>query len=183
MKMSVMKKKRVNKKNIHKKKVNSAELFWSTAIQVVVIALVVAIVLLNVFNHVMPVARYYGTGMEPTLHDRQILFIWKTDRVEAGDMVLFYYNNKVLVRRVICEGGKQISIDEMGTVFINAEELEEPYLEQKSLGQCNISFPCNVPIGQFFVMGDARDKAMDSRLQEIGTIAKERIIGKVLFAF
>ncbi|MBQ7795174.1 MAG: signal peptidase I [Lachnospiraceae bacterium] len=151
--------------------------------KIVIAALLVAILLLNLFTHVMPVMRYYGTGMEPTLHDRQILFVLKTDELKEGDIAVFYYNNKVLVRRVVCEGGKQISIDKAGNVSVNGQLLEEPYLTEKSLGQCNIEFPLNVPMGQYFVMGDVRDEAMDSRLSEIGTISKERMIGKVLFAF
>lgn len=157
--------------------------FWPAAIRVILTALLVALVLFNLFTHVMPVVRYYGKGMEPTLQNRQVLFVLKTDRVKEGDIILFYYNNKVLVRRVICEGGKQISIDDTGLVSINGEVIEEPYLAETSLGQCNVSFPYNVPVGQVFVMGDAREKAMDSRLEEIGTVTSERIIGKVLFAY
>ena len=151
--------------------------------KIIIVALIVAILILNLFTQVMPVMRYYGAGMEPTLHDRQIIVVWKTNELKEGDIAVFYYNNKVLVRRVICVGGKQIFMDESGIVSINGETLQEPYLEKHSLGQCNITFPFNVPTGQYFVMGDVRDQAMDSRLAEIGTISKERMIGKVLFAF
>lgn len=118
--------------------------------------------------------------MEPTLHNNQILIIRKTNRVGPGDMVACYFNNKVLVRRVICEGGNSISIDETGAIKINNELLDEPYVEAPSLGQCNISFPYTVSVGRYFVMGDNREIAMDSRLSEIGTISADRILGKII---
>lgn len=148
-----------------------------------IITLVIVVVLLNLSAHVLPVVRYYGSGMEDTLHNGQTLVVFKTTELSEGDIAVFYYNNKVIVRRVVCTGGKQISIDEQGTVFINGEEIIEDYVKEKSLGQCNITFPQSVPVGHVFVMGDVRDETMDSRLSEIGTIPKERIIGKVLFAF
>ena len=114
------------------------------------------------------------------MHNNQILIIRKTNRVGPGDMVACYFNNKVLVRRVICEGGNSISIDETGAIKINNELLDEPYVEAPSLGQCNISFPYTVSVGRYFVMGDNREIAMDSRLSEIGTISADRILGKII---
>lgn len=163
------------------KRVQAKASFGKTALKIGAVALVLILVLLNLFTHVFMVVRYYGDGMEPTLSDRQILILLKTDDVKQGDITAFYYNNKVLVRRVICEGGRAVSIDEGGKVYINDELLKEPYVEQPSMGQCNIGFPYNVSVGQFFMMGDNRSVAMDSRLTEIGTIPADRIIGKVIF--
>ena len=147
---------------------------------VVCIALTV-VVLLNVFTHVFSVVRYYGDGMEPNLKDRQVLLVLKTDQVNPGDMAAFYYNNKVLVRRVIAGSGASLEISDGGTVKIDGIVQEEPYILEPSLGQCNISFPYTVPNDEFFVMGDNRAIAMDSRLEEIGTIPRGRMIGKILF--
>ena len=155
--------------------------YRKTALGLAVAGIVVLILLLNLFSLVFSVVQYYGDGMEPTLHNQQILMIRKTEQVEPGDMVACYFNNKILVRRVICEGGNSISIDETGAVSINNEPLTEPYVEAPSLGQCDITFPYTVSVGQYFVMGDNRSIAMDSRLSEIGTVSADRILGKIIF--
>lgn len=155
--------------------------YGKTAVRIVVAALVIVVLLLNLFSHVFSIVQYYGNGMEPSLQDRQILVIRKTDQIEEGDIIACYFNNKILVRRVICEGGKSIAINEKGIVTINNTPLEEPYVEEPSLGQCNIPFPYSVSLGQYFVMGDNRAVSMDSRLSEIGTIPKDRVFGKVIF--
>ena len=162
------------------KRMQAKSAYGKTALKIGVVALILIVVLLNLFTHVFMVVRYYGDGMEPTLSNRQILILLKTDEVEQGDITAFYYNNKVLVRRVICEGGRTLSIDKAGRVYINDELLDEPYVKQPSMGQCNVGFPHNVSVGQFFVMGDNRAVAMDSRLTEIGSISADRIIGKVI---
>lgn len=149
---------------------------------VVLVLLVTAIVLLNLFTHVLAVVHYFGNGMEPELQNGQTLILQRTKNVKEGDIVAFYYNNQLLVRRVICEGGKQITINRDGSVEINNEMLEEPYVEEPSIGQCNITFPHTVAPNHYFVMGDQRSISMDSRLKEIGGISEDRLLGKVLFA-
>ena len=156
--------------------------FLSMALTLAASLLLVVVVLINLFTHVFPVVRYYGDGMEPTLHSGQLLILLKTEKVQEGDVIAFYYNNKVLVRRVICEGGQQIAIDPTGTVYINGTAQDEPYVEHPSIGQCNLKFPYYVPLNHVFVMGDRRETAMDSRLEEIGPIPSDRILGKVLLS-
>ena len=125
--------------------------FQKTAISVIrawiIFLVVTAIILLNLFTHVFQVVRYSGNGMEPNLSSGQILLLRKTQDVEEGDIIAFYYNNQVLVRRVICRSGRQISISEDGTVLINNQPIEEDYLTEKSIGQCNIEFPHHVQDG------------------------------------
>lgn len=169
-------KKQLNRQRRNRRMALSAAMRW-------IIGLVAAaVILLNLFTHVVQPVRYSGSGMEPSLHGGQMLLIRKTQNVEEGDIIAFYYNNQVLVRRVICQGGKQLSIESDGTVRINSEVLEEPYVESPSIGQCNLEFPYYVQTGYVFVMGDNRAVAMDSRLAEIGCVPVDRIIGKVLFA-
>ncbi len=168
----------------HSKKSNN---FFQSAVlkktlKIVLIVVVTASLLLNLFTFIMPVVKYYGDSMSPTLKDGQILIVNKMSEIENGDIIAFYYNNKIIVRRVVAVGNEQISIDAFGTVSVNGKELEEPYVENKTLGQCNIDFPYNVPTNSFFVMGDNRDIAMDSRLFEIGVVTKDRLIGKVVFS-
>lgn len=150
---------------------------------IIVLAVIVTIsLLLNLFTFIMPVVKYYGNSMSPTLNDGQILIVNKMAKVESGDIIAFYYNNKVIVRRVVATGNNQVSIDVFGTVSINGTDLDEPYIENKTLGQCNIDFPYSVPANSYFVLGDNRDIAMDSRLAEIGIVTQDRLIGKVVFS-
>ena len=143
--------------------------------------LVLSSLMMNLFTQVMPVVRYYGESMSPTLEDSQILFINKMAKVESGDIVAFYYNNNILIRRVVAVENQQVVIDIFGTVSVNGTELAEEYVEKKTLGQCNLDFPYTVPPNSYFVLGDNREIAMDSRLQEIGVVSQERMIGKVMF--
>lgn len=156
--------------------------YFKTTAKIVLIIVIASSLLVNLFTYVTPIVRYYGSGMQPNLTDKQILVLAKTKNVSSGDIIAFYYNNKVLVRRVVCTGGKQVSMDIFGSVSVNGEELSEPYIAEKSLGQCNVEFPYNVPPKSVFVLGDNRITAMDSRLKEIGAISEDRIIGKVLFS-
>lgn len=162
-----------------KRKQRIAKIAVSKSLLGIVIA---AVILLNVFTHVLQIVHYSGNSMEPNIHNRQTLLLLKTQDVEHGDIIAFYFNNQILVRRVICTGGNQISVDADGTVRINAEPIQEPYLEAPSIGQCNITFPYRVQEDYVFVMGDNRAISMDSRLSEIGTVPLDRVIGKVLFA-
>jgi len=151
------------------------------ALRLAAVLLLVVLLLANLFTHVFMVVRYYGDGMEPSLSDRQLLLLLKTDKAQSGDIIAFYYNNKVLVRRVICEGGHSISLESDGNVSVDDAVLEEPYVQEPSIGQHNISFPYHVPYGHYFVMGDNRSIAMDSRLSEIGTVPADRMLGKIIF--
>lgn len=144
--------------------------------------LITVSLLLNLFTFIMPVVKYYGNSMSPTLEDGQILIVNKMSEVNSGDIVAFYYNNKVIVRRVVATGNNQVSIDVFGTVSVNGATLDEPYVENKTLGQCNLDFPYNIPANSFFVLGDNRNIAMDSRLSEIGVVTKDRLLGKVVFS-
>ena len=150
-------------------------------LKIVLAVIITASLLLNLFTFVTPVVKYYGNSMSQTLVGGQILIVNKMAKVKSGDIIAFYYNNKVIVRRVIATGNSQVSIDIFGTVSVNGKTLEEPYVENKTLGQCNLDFPYNVPANSYFVLGDNRDIAMDSRLSEIGVVTEERLIGKVMF--
>ena len=151
-------------------------------VKIVLIIFVTTSLLLNLFTFIMPVVKYYGNSMSPTLEDGQILIASKMAEIESGDIIAFYYNNKVIVRRVIATGNSQVSIDVFGTVSVDGKELDEPYIDSKTLGQSNLSFPYNVPTNSFFVLGDNRDVAMDSRLSEIGVVTEDRLLGKVVFS-
>lgn len=129
----------------------------------------------------LPVLQIYGNSMTPTLQDGEIIFSVKTSDMEPGDIVAFYYNNKILIKRVICGPGDWINIEEDGTVYVNEIRLDEPYLVEKALGDCNIELPYQVPDGKIFVMGDHRSTSVDSRNTAVGCVAQEQIVGRILF--
>lgn len=142
---------------------------------------VVAAVAVLVATLWLPVLQIYGSSMTPTLQDGEIIFSVKTSDFKPGDVVAFYYNNKILVKRVICGPGDWVNIDDVGNVFVNGIELDEPYLAEKALGDCNISLPYQVPDGKIFVMGDHRSTSVDSRNTAVGCVAQEQIVGKIVF--
>ena len=129
----------------------------------------------------LPVLQIYGSSMTPTLQDGEIIFTVKTSKFEPGDVIAFYYNNKILVKRVICGPADWVNIDGDGTVYVNGTELDEPYLTERALGDCNIQLPYQVPDGKVFVMGDHRSTSVDSRNTAVGCVAQEQIVGKNIF--
>ena len=142
---------------------------------------VVAAIAILVATLWMPVLQITGASMEPTLVDGQFVVALKNDAFEPGDITAFYYNNKILIKRVVASAGDWVDIDAAGNVSVNGILLEEPYLQEKSLGECNIELPYQVPAGRVFVMGDDRAISLDSRTTAVGCISKEQVLGQVLF--
>ncbi len=129
----------------------------------------------------LPVLRIYGTSMTPTMTDGDIVVSVKGGSFERGDIIAFWFNNKILIKRVIAQAGEWVDIDEEGNVSINDEPLEEPYLTERALGECDIELPYQVPEGRVFVMGDHRSTSSDSRNSAVGCVAEEQIVGKLVF--
>ena len=129
----------------------------------------------------MPVLQIYGSSMTPTLQEGQIVVSVKGSDFQQGDLVAFYIGNKLLVKRVIAGPADTINITADGTVSVNGQELEEPYVEEKSLGECDLEFPYQIPDSRFFLMGDHRETSVDSRSSVVGCVAEEQIVGKIVF--
>lgn len=143
----------------------------------VVVVLAVAVLVATL---VLPVLRITGTSMQPSFNPGDIVVSYKTDRLIPGDLCTFYFNNKLLLKRIIAVGGDRVEIDEEGRVSVNGLTLEEPYVLSYALGQCDLDFPFQVPAGQYFVMGDNRETSADSRVQAFGCVGEDEMLGKVL---
>ena len=129
----------------------------------------------------MPVLQIYGSSMTPTLHEGQIVVAVKDSDFEKGDLVAFYLGNKLLVKRVLAGPADVVNITQYGTVYINGEEQQEPYVSEKALGQCDLEFPYQVPESRYFLMGDHRTTSVDSRSSTVGCVAEEQVVGKIVF--
>lgn len=142
--------------------------------------LVVAAIAVLISMLFLPVLRVTGSSMTPTFVNDELVICNKRSNFKSGDVVAFYYNNKILLKRVIGVAGDVIDIKEDGTVYLNGEALDEPYVSELALGECDINLPYQVPDNRIFVMGDHRSVSVDSRSTTVGCIADEYIIGKVI---
>ncbi len=154
--------------------------FRKTLLSTIGSLLVVAALAVLISMLLLPVLRVTGSSMTPTMQNDELVICSKRSDFETGDIIAFYYNNKILLKRVIGVSGDWIDIKADGTVYVNGKELDEPYIEEKSLGECDITFPYQVPESRVFVMGDHRSVSIDSRSTSVGCIADEYIIGKVI---
>lgn len=146
------------------------------------VLVVVAAISVLVATLWMPVLKVYGSSMNPTLENGQIVVSIKTKTLKSGDVVAFWQGNKLLVKRVIAGPGQYIDIDVNGKVFVDGKAISETYLDSESLGNTDIDFPHQVEESRWFCMGDNRDSSIDSRSAAIGDISKEQVEGKVLFS-
>ena len=142
--------------------------------------LVIAAAIVAVIALFFPILRIYGSSMSPNLNEGEVVLSVKSSHVKQGDVVAVNFGNKLLVKRCVAVAGQQINIDAEGTVSVDGQPLEEPYLAEKALGDCTTQLPYQIPEGQYFVMGDNRSKSQDSRNANVGCVAGEQILGKVL---
>lgn len=143
--------------------------------------IVVAAVSVLVATIWLPVLQIYGASMKPTLQEGDIVLSLKTGDFEPGDLVAFYIGNKILVKRYIAGPGQYVDIDGDGNVSVDGKPLDEPYLTEKALGECDLVLPYQVPESRYFCMGDHRATSVDSRSSSVGCVAKEQIVGKIVF--
>lgn len=149
----------------------------STVYSLIVVAAVAVLIATLAF----PVLQISGSSMEPTLNDEEIVVLLKTTNMKKGELCCFSYQNKLLIKRVVGLPGDKISIDENGNVYVNEALIDEPYVTDRALGECDITFPCYVTDNHYFVLGDHRSTSIDSRSSVIGLVSEEFIVGKIFF--
>ena len=149
----------------------------STVYTLVVVA-AIAVLVATIW---MPVLQIYGSSMTPTVDEGDIVISLKGSKFRQGDLVAFYLGNKILVKRCIAGPGQWVDIDADGNVSVDGTLLDEPYLTEKALGDCNIDLPYQVPDNRYFCMGDHRSTSVDSRHTNVGCVSEEQIVGKIVF--
>lgn len=152
-------------------------LLYNTVASLIVVA-AVSVLVSMLF---LPVLRVTGTSMTPTLSNDELVVCRRKGSFERGDIIAFYHNNKILLKRVIGVAGDLVDVKDDGTVYVNGERITEPYIDSPDKGSCDIELPYQVPDNRIFVMGDHRSVSIDSRTKEIGCVSEEMVVGKVVY--
>ena len=162
-----------------RKRIRRGTLYWQALRSTIAVLVVVAAVAVLVTTLFLPILQISGDSMAPTLEHDEIVILLKSKEFQRGDLIGFYYQGKILLKRVVALPEDEVAIDAEGNVYVNGEILEEPYVTEKGLGDCDLEFPYKVPGTGYFVLGDQRSNSVDSRNSVIGAVSQEDIIGKV----
>ena len=163
------------------KRENYRHRYGATLRSTIYLLITAAAIAVLVATLLLPVLRIYGSSMVPSLTENDIVVSVKGSDFKTGDIISFYYNNKILVKRVIAFPGDWVDIDDNGNIYVNHEMLIEPYVKEKAKGECDIELPYQVPDGRYFVIGDHRATSVDSRSTTVGCISEEQIVGRIVF--
>lgn len=162
-----------------RKRIRRGAYYWQAlrgTISVLVVVAAIAVLIATLF---LPILQISGDSMSPTLKHDEIVVLLKTKKFDRGDLIGFYYQGKILLKRVVALPEDEVVIDAEGNVYVNEELLEEPYVSEKGLGDCDLEFPYRVPGTGYFVLGDRRSNSVDSRNSVVGAITQDDIIGRV----
>lgn len=162
-------------------RVNYKTKYRSVLKSTIFMLVVVAAIAVLVATTWLPVLQIYGSSMTPTLNEGEVVVSVKGSSFKQGDLIAFYYGNKILVKRCIATPGQWVDIDEDGNVYVDGKRLNEPYVKEKAFGDCDIKLPYQVPEDRYFCMGDHRETSVDSRNSSVGCISEEQIIGRIFF--
>ena len=161
-----------------RKRIRRGSLYWQALRGTVSVLVVVAAVAVLITTLFLPILQISGDSMSPTLNHDEIVILLKTKDFDRGDLIAFYYQGKILLKRVVALPQDEVVIDAEGNVYVNREILEEPYVTEKGLGDCDLEFPYKVPGTSYFVLGDRRSNSVDSRNSVISAVSRDDIIGK-----
>ena len=164
---------------MERKRIRRGALYWQALRSTVAVLIVVAAIAVLITTLFLPILQISGDSMSPTLEHDEIVILMKTKNFQRGDLIGFYFQGKILLKRVIALPEDEVAIDSEGNVYVNGEILEEPYVTEQGLGDCDLEFPYKVPGTGYFVLGDQRSNSVDSRNSQIGAISRDDIIGKV----
>lgn len=162
-----------------RKRIRRGSLYKRALLSTVAVLVVVAAVAVLITTLFLPILQISGDSMSPTLEHDEVVVLLKSKKFDRGDLIGFYYQGKILLKRVIALPGDEVAIDADGNVYVNGELLDEPYVTEKGLGDCDLEFPYEVPGTSYFVMGDRRSNSVDSRNSALGAISRDDIIGRV----
>ena len=162
-----------------RKRIRRDSLYWQALRGTIAVLVVVAAIAVLIATLFLPILQISGDSMSPTLEHDEIVVLLKTKTFQRGDLIGFYYQGKILLKRVVALPGDEVAIDAEGNVYVNGEVLEEPYVTDKGLGDCDLEFPYQVPGTSYFVLGDRRSNSVDSRNSVVGAISRDDIIGRV----
>ena len=162
-----------------RKRIRRGAYYWQALRGTIAVLLVVAAIAVLVTTLFLPILQISGDSMSPTLKHDEIVILLKTKNLERGDLIGFYYQGKILLKRIIALPEEEVAIDADGNVYVNGQLLEEPYVTDKGLGDCDLTFPYKVPGTGYFVLGDQRSNSVDSRNSVVGAVTQDDIIGKV----
>ena len=165
---------------VERKRIRRDMYYWQALRGTVAVLVVVAAIAVLITTLFLPILQISGDSMSPTLEHNEIVILVKTKEFQRGDLIGFYYQGKILLKRVIALPEDEVAIDADGNVYVNTQLLEEPYVTEKGLGDCDLEFPYKVPGTGYFVLGDQRSNSVDSRNSVIGAVSQEDIIGKVV---
>lgn len=173
-------KKTINKQVIKEdNKKNNIKFIKSFLITLLILVLIYEISLLLSF-FVIPTVRIYDNSMLPGLNDKNIIMLYKTNKVKEGDVVAVYVEDKMLIKRCIATSNDVVNIDTDGNLYVNDKLVKENYLKNKSIGKFSIGLPYTVPEHHIFILSDDRETYSDSRNILIGSIDEDNIYGKAL---
>ena len=162
-----------------RKRIRRGAYYWQALRGTVSVLVVVAAIAVLIATLFLPILQISGDSMSPTLEHDEIVILLKTKEFQRGDLIGFYFQGKILLKRVVALPGDEVVIDADGNVYVNSELLEEPYVTELGLGDCDLEFPYKVPGTSYFVLGDRRSNSVDSRNSIIGAVSRDDIIGKV----
>ncbi len=162
------------------KRINNRKEYRNVMRNTVFVVIVVAALAVLVSSFFVTVLKVTGDSMTPTMNTGEIVIAQNSSSFEPGDLIAFYYNNKVLVKRVLGSPGDWINIDDEGNVYVNGVIIDEPYVTEKSLEPTDIEFPYQAPENRYFVLGDHRGASIDSRSSVVGCVTREQLIGKII---